>query len=158
MRDHVRASNEVMQAAGIIEETADVQARDKAFEETLQRETEMGLRRLEVGRVLLVAGVWGVCGLRRRVLVSSMPGRKVVLTVQLYKSYSGGLFNILREERSQSSILHTVGAGMPALGVYQCIEWLGLLGRAAISGPNETSKWTDKKSIRDYKKLIFRKV
>lgn len=73
MRDHIRASNEVMQAAGIIEETADVQARDKAMEETLQRETEMGLRRLEVGRVLLVAGVWGVCGLRRRVLVSSMP-------------------------------------------------------------------------------------
>lgn len=74
MRDHIRASNEVMQAAGIIEETADVRARDKAFQETLQRETEMGLRRLEVGRVLLVAGVWGVCGFRRRILVSSIPG------------------------------------------------------------------------------------
>jgi hypothetical protein len=70
MRDHIRASNEVMQAAGIIEETADVRARDKAFEETVNRETEMGLRRLEIGRVLLVAGVWGVCGFRRRILVS----------------------------------------------------------------------------------------
>jgi hypothetical protein len=61
-----------MQAAGIIEETAEVRARDKAVEETLHRETEMGLRRLEVGRVLLVAGVWGVCGMRRRILVSSL--------------------------------------------------------------------------------------
>jgi hypothetical protein len=77
MRDHIRASNEVMQAAGIIEETADVRARDKAFEETLQRENEMGLRRLEVGRVLLVAGVWGVCGFRRRILVSFVPRRKI---------------------------------------------------------------------------------
>lgn len=73
MRDHIRASNEVMQAAGIIEETSDIRARDKAFEETVNRETEMGLRRLEVGRVLLVAGVWGVCGFRRRILVSLIP-------------------------------------------------------------------------------------
>jgi len=77
MKDHIRASNEVMQAAGIIEETADVRARDKAFQETLQRETEMGLRRLEVGRVLLVAGVWGVCGSRRRILVSFIPRCKI---------------------------------------------------------------------------------
>jgi hypothetical protein len=77
MRDHIRASNEVMQAAGIIEETADAQARDKAFKEILQRETEMGLRRLEVGRVLLVAGVWGVCGFRRRILVSFIPRCKI---------------------------------------------------------------------------------
>ncbi len=77
MRDHIRASNEVMQAAGIIEETADVRARDKAFEETLNRETEMGLRRLEIGRVLLVAGVWGVCGFRRRILVSLTPMREI---------------------------------------------------------------------------------
>lgn len=77
MKDHIRASNEVMQAAGIIEETADVRARDKAFQETLQRETEIGLRRLEVGRVLLVAGVWGVCGFRRRILVSFIQRCKI---------------------------------------------------------------------------------
>ena len=70
MKNHIRASNEVMQAAGIIEETADVRARDKAFRETLYRETKMGLQRLEVGRLLLVGGVWGVCGFRRRILVS----------------------------------------------------------------------------------------
>lgn len=73
MRDHIRSSNEVMQAAGIIEETADVQARDMAFKERVRRETEMGLRHLEAGRVLLVAGVWGVCGFRRRILVSFIP-------------------------------------------------------------------------------------
>jgi hypothetical protein len=71
MRDHVRASNEVMQAAGIIEETADIQARDKIVENNLRQETEVGLRRLEFGRVLLVAGVWGVVGLRRRILVDN---------------------------------------------------------------------------------------
>lgn len=73
MRDHVRASNEVMQAAGIIEETADIQARDKVVEDALNEEMEMGLKRLEIGRVVLVAGVWGVCGLRRRILVSLIP-------------------------------------------------------------------------------------
>jgi hypothetical protein len=73
MRDHIRASNEVMLAAGVIEETSDIQARDKAFEESVNRETEMGLRRLEVGRVLLVAGVWGVGGFRRRILVGFIP-------------------------------------------------------------------------------------
>jgi len=72
MRDHVRASNEVMQAAGIIEETADIQARDKVVESNIRQETEVGLRRLEFGRVLLVGGVWGVVGLRRRILVTSL--------------------------------------------------------------------------------------
>jgi hypothetical protein len=69
IRDHVRASNEVMQAAGIIEETAQIRAREKELDQTITDETEMGLRRLEIGRVLLVAGVWGVIGLKRRVLV-----------------------------------------------------------------------------------------
>lgn len=69
IKEQVRASNEVLSAVGVIEETSQIRARDKAIEENLQRETEMGLRRLEIGRVILVGGVWGVCGLRRRVLV-----------------------------------------------------------------------------------------
>lgn len=70
MRDYVRASNEVMQAAGIIEDTSEIRARETKLEARLKRDNDRGLRRLEVGRVVFIAGIWGVCGLRRRVMVS----------------------------------------------------------------------------------------
>jgi hypothetical protein len=79
------------------------------------------------------------------------------LTLQLYKSYSGGLLDIIRYERAQYSVLHMVGAGLPALAVYQCIEWLGLLCRAAISGPNELSKSADQEKS-DYRTRLLRRV
>ncbi|KAI9730947.1 MAG: hypothetical protein M1818_008022 [Claussenomyces sp. TS43310] len=121
IKDHVRASNEVMQTAGIIEETAEIRARDQAVEESLQEETEMGLRRLEIGRVVLVAGVWGVCGLRRRVL--------------LYKSYaSTDILGILRREQAHHSLLHLVSAGLPSLWGFQAVDWVGFLVRAITKG------------------------
>lgn len=68
-REHVRAANEVMQVTGIVEDS--IAARVKQKEALLAKnfETIMGLRLMEGGRAALVAGVWGVLGLRRRVLV-----------------------------------------------------------------------------------------
>lgn len=59
-----------MQAVGIVEDTAAIRERAKAEEDVFARETDTGLQRLEIGKFLCVAGVWGVCGLRRRILVS----------------------------------------------------------------------------------------
>ena len=68
-REHVRAANEVMQVTGIVEDT--IAARLKTNEDIINKnqETLTGLRLMEVGRYVFVGGVWGVLGLRRRILV-----------------------------------------------------------------------------------------
>lgn len=71
IRDHVRASNEVMQAAGIIEETSAVRDREISQQLTIRDETEVTVSRLARGRSLLSVGIWGVIGLRRRISVSA---------------------------------------------------------------------------------------
>lgn len=68
-REQTRASNEVMQATGVVEESSVTKAKEKALREEEEKETIMGLRLLEFGRAALVGGVWGVLGLRRRILV-----------------------------------------------------------------------------------------
>lgn len=66
----VRAANEVMQVTGIVEDARAARAKVKAAQLEKLEETYVGLRYMEYGRPLLVAGVWGVLGLRRRILVS----------------------------------------------------------------------------------------
>ena len=68
-KEHVRAANEVMQVTGIVEDA--LLARIKAGESLVKKnqETLTGLRLMEGGRAALVAGVWGVLGFRRRILV-----------------------------------------------------------------------------------------
>lgn len=68
-KDYVRAANEVMQAAGIIEDINEVRLREVKQARKLNEENNIGLKRLEYGRIAFIAGVWGVCVLRRRVLV-----------------------------------------------------------------------------------------
>jgi hypothetical protein len=70
-RENVRAANEVMQVTGVVEDA--LAAKAKATEYSIQKtqDTITGLRIMEVGRAVLVAGVWGVLGLRRRILVST---------------------------------------------------------------------------------------
>ncbi len=65
----MRAANEVMQVTGVVEDS--VAAKFKATQSVADKnqETFTGLRLMEVGRAVLVGGVWGVMGLRRRVLV-----------------------------------------------------------------------------------------
>lgn len=111
IRDHVRASNEVMQAAGIIEETSAVNSREISRLLAVRSETEKAVGRLDRGRSLLVVGVWGVLGLRRR--------------IQLYKDYSEySLSQIVRAERVQHSTSHILYSGLPVLVCCQVAEWI----------------------------------
>jgi hypothetical protein len=59
-----------MQVTGIVEDA--IAAKVKATEALARKnqETLSGLRFMEGGRAILVAGVWGVLGFRRRILVS----------------------------------------------------------------------------------------
>lgn len=59
-----------MVAAGIVESSVDVRARDQAQREQYTRENKYGLELVDIGRLGLLAGVWGVNGLRNRILVS----------------------------------------------------------------------------------------
>jgi hypothetical protein len=68
-RENVRAANEVMQVTGVVEDSAAAKSKAKAYKLEKNEETFTGLRLMEAGRAILVAGVWGVIGLRRRILV-----------------------------------------------------------------------------------------
>lgn len=58
-----------MQVTGIVEDLNAVRAAAKLHNTQKIEETIRGLRILEAGRATLQAGVWGVVGFRRRVLV-----------------------------------------------------------------------------------------
>lgn len=81
-REAVRSANEVMQVTGVVEDLKI--AREKAFKfmDEKNHETYTGLRLMELGRASLVVGVWGVLGLRRRILVRILLLRwDIVLTI-----------------------------------------------------------------------------
>jgi hypothetical protein len=121
MRDLVRASNEVMQTAGIIEETSLIKARLQ--KERLDRETEneKGQNRREIGQSLIVLGVWGVCGLRRRTLVSFFVMILApVLLAQVYRDYATrGILDIVQREWNAQTLRHDLTAGLPFVLVYR---------------------------------------
>ena len=58
-----------MQVTGVVEDS--LAAKAKANEEQAQKnqDTLNGIRAMEYGRAALVGGIWGVLGLRRRILV-----------------------------------------------------------------------------------------
>jgi hypothetical protein len=58
-----------MQVTGIVEDSIAAKIKAKDDLELKTQETLTGLRLMEGGRAALVAGVWGVLGLRRRILV-----------------------------------------------------------------------------------------
>jgi hypothetical protein len=68
-REQVRAANEVMQVTGVVEDSVAAKAKVADLIAKKNQETLNGLRLMEVGRATLVGGVWGVLGLRRRILV-----------------------------------------------------------------------------------------
>lgn len=59
-----------MQVTGIVEDSIAARVKSKEALQLKNQETLAGLRFMEGGRAALVAGVWGVLGLRRRILVS----------------------------------------------------------------------------------------
>jgi hypothetical protein len=62
-----------MQVTGVVEDSLVAKARAKAYKQEKNEDTFTGLRLMEVGRSALVGGVWGVLGLRRRILVQHCP-------------------------------------------------------------------------------------
>jgi len=60
-----------MQVTGVVEDALAARAKSKALADQKNDDTFTGLRLLEVGRGVLVGGVWGVLGLRRRILVGN---------------------------------------------------------------------------------------
>ncbi|ROT39309.1 hypothetical protein SODALDRAFT_350476 [Sodiomyces alkalinus F11] len=100
-REMIRAHNEVMQVIGVAEpdmgpSTAhfDSVHRHEAFEDN------MGQRLLRLGRILEVGSLWGVNGLRARILI--------------YKRYADiSFFDLFRYERSRASARNLLLAGLP---------------------------------------------
>jgi hypothetical protein len=68
-RDNVRAANEVMQTTGVVEDAEIAKIKFLKAQDEKNQETLTALRLIEGGRAVLVGGVWGVLGLRRRILV-----------------------------------------------------------------------------------------
>ncbi|CAG8956154.1 hypothetical protein HYFRA_00012071, partial [Hymenoscyphus fraxineus] len=110
-REHVRAANEVMQVTGVVEDSiaARVQATEILFKKN--RDTLTGIRAMEWGRALMVGGIWGVLGLRRRIL--------------LYRSSAHlGLFQFIRRDVNQNGLLWLLTAGLPAVVAYHVADWI----------------------------------
>ncbi|KAF9880974.1 hypothetical protein CkaCkLH20_01124 [Colletotrichum karsti] len=100
-RDMVRAHNEVMQVIGVAESdnapsTAEVDSVRRYF----NYEDAVGTRLLRFGRALEIGGVWGINGMRLRIL--------------LYKRYADiSFFELLQKEIGQRSIASSLGTGLP---------------------------------------------
>jgi hypothetical protein len=65
----VRAANEVMQVTGVVEDSLAAKIKAAEYQAEKNEETLSGIRAMEYGRAVLVGGIWGVLGLRRRILV-----------------------------------------------------------------------------------------
>ncbi|KAH8598219.1 hypothetical protein B0O99DRAFT_684264 [Bisporella sp. PMI_857] len=113
-RAQVRAANEVMEVTGIVEDHR--LAKRKALKETQEKleETYMGLKLLELGRLSLIGGVWGVLGLRRRIL--------------LYKPYAErGILSILKQEVTENPTTTLLFRGLPAVITLHFSDYAGFL-------------------------------
>jgi hypothetical protein len=72
-RDMVRSHNEVMQVIGVAEpdpSPSNVELENQR--QYIEYEEVTGARLLRIGRALEIGGVWGVNGMRQRILVSPM--------------------------------------------------------------------------------------
>jgi hypothetical protein len=72
-REHVRAANEVMQVTGVVEDSLAAKIKANNYQAEKNEDTLSGIRAMEYGRAVLVGGIWGVLGLRRRILVLCPP-------------------------------------------------------------------------------------
>ncbi|KAK0109405.1 hypothetical protein ONS95_002103 [Cadophora gregata] len=118
-REHVRAANEVMQVTGVVEDSLAARQKIMQLMNDKNQETFTGLRFMEIGRGVLVGGVWGVMGLRRRVL--------------LYKPYAETRFlDILRQERSFYGIPHMFLSGVPTVIAYHISDWVAFFVETLI--------------------------
>lgn len=70
-KDVIRSHNEVMMVIGVAEpENGTAEAQAEAARKHHQYEDRIGRRLLLLGGVLETAGIWGINGMRQRILVS----------------------------------------------------------------------------------------
>lgn len=130
----MRAANEVMQVTGVVEDSLAVKVKATQCVIDKNQETITGLRMMEAGRSVLVAGVWGVMGLRRRILVRSMsyfwdPANRL----QLYRPYTAmGIVDSLKHERMTCSIPTMLFSGMPAVVAHHLIDWVSFFAETVL--------------------------
>ncbi|OLN82073.1 hypothetical protein CCHL11_07693 [Colletotrichum chlorophyti] len=100
-RDMVRSHNEVMQVIGVAEpDNTPSSAEVESVRRYFNYEDAVGTRLLRFGRALEIAGVWGINGMRLRIL--------------LYKRYSAiPFFELFQHERRQRSISSALVTGLP---------------------------------------------
>ncbi|KAF6804727.1 hypothetical protein CMUS01_14784 [Colletotrichum musicola] len=100
-RDMVRSHNEVMQVIGVAEpDNSPSCAEVDSLRRYFNYEDAVGTRLLRFGRALEIAGVWGINGMRLRIL--------------LYKRYADIPFiQLLQYELSQRSISSALTTGLP---------------------------------------------
>ncbi|KAL2760659.1 hypothetical protein ACRALDRAFT_1066858 [Sodiomyces alcalophilus JCM 7366] len=100
-REMIRAHNEVMQVIGVAEpDTGPSTAEFDSVRRYVAFEENMGQRLLRLGRILEVGGLWGVNGLRSRILI--------------YKRYADiSFFDLFKQERRQGSTWNLLVAGLP---------------------------------------------
>ncbi|KAL0943694.1 uncharacterized protein CTRU02_201581 [Colletotrichum truncatum] len=100
-RDMVRSHNEVMQVIGVAEpDNTPSSAEVDSVRRYFNYEDAVGTRLLRFGRALEIGGVWGINGMRLRIL--------------LYKRYADiSFFELFQYERSQRSISSALVTGLP---------------------------------------------
>ncbi|KXX73219.1 hypothetical protein MMYC01_205132 [Madurella mycetomatis] len=115
-RDVIRSHNEVMMVIGVAEpENGTVDAEAEAARRHHQYEDRIGRRLLLAGGVLETAGIWGVNGMRQRIL--------------LYKGYSQVTFNgMFRLVWNQQSLASYFLAGLPSFLASTVLEQLAVPG------------------------------
>lgn len=119
-RDVIRSHNEVMQVIGVAE--PDNEVPDPQIEVRFRQqedEDRIGQRLLNVGRILEIGGVWGVNGIRQRILVKDAISRVFGccsnLCPQIYRRYSAiPFYDLYRHERTNESLGSVFFAGFPA--------------------------------------------
>ncbi|RKF71187.1 hypothetical protein GcC1_105001 [Golovinomyces cichoracearum] len=152
-RENIRAANEVMLASGIVEDAAVAMERSRKDEEEKQIESFIGFKLIEVGRAFLHTGVWGVIGLRRRILVG-----------ELYKPYTIlKITEILHREKEKSSLHHVFFSGLPMALIPHTSDYLVLTIEAfldyihgsEVNGHSTVSSFTNS-FFQEAIELIFR--
>ncbi|KAF3023060.1 hypothetical protein E8E14_012697 [Neopestalotiopsis sp. 37M] len=111
IKDVIRAHNEVMEVIGVAEPdiTAETKEMIMAREHQIY-ETETGHTLLNLGRTLGIFGIWGVHGVRQRIM--------------LYKSYSNVEFlKLMQYEREQHSLSRLLLTGLPPFVVMQGLHY-----------------------------------
>ncbi|TDZ40032.1 hypothetical protein C8035_v004937 [Colletotrichum spinosum] len=100
-RDMVRSHNEVMQVIGVAESDNSPSAAEvDSVRRYFNYEDAVGTRLLRFGRALEIAGVWGINGMRLRILI--------------YRRYADiSFFELLQGESSQRSLSGSLLAGLP---------------------------------------------